>query len=118
MKVNVSNMPMDKLYKFNDNSFVWSTMLSETRGGYFKQEKPSKFTEVYKIDETGFMKRVASGRLVDNPAINDFDHRFSIYDYDNDMDFSFFVKTFEEADLEDLYKMRDSIDKSYSNRNK
>ena len=119
MELNVSNMPMNKLYKFADNSFVWSVMLNETRNGNYQQEKPFKFTEVYRIDGTGFMKRVASGRLVDNPAINDYEHRFSIFDYDNDMELSFFVETpFKEAELADLYKMRDAISRSYNSRNK
>lgn len=119
MKVNVSNMPINKLYKFADDSFVFSTMLKETRGGNYPQNTPTKFTEVYRIDGNGFMQRVASGNLVDNPSINDYDHRFSIFDYDKDMALSFFVETpFEEADLNDLYKLRDSISRSYNGRNK
>ena len=118
MEINVSNMPMNKLYKFADNSFVWSVMLSETRGGNYKQNTPTKFTEVYRVDGTGFMIRAASGRLVDNPAINDFNHRFSVFDYDNDMELSFFVEMpLKEATLDDLYMLRDSIARSYEEKN-
>ena len=119
MKTNVSNMPLNKLYKFADDSFVWSTMLTETRGRSYIQNEPMKFTEVYRIDDTGFMKRAASGKLVDKQGNNDYEHRFVIHDYDNDMDFSFFVETpFEEANLDDLYKMREAVTKSDQEKQK
>ncbi len=115
MRLNVSNMPMNKLYKFDNNSYVWSVMLKETRGGNYPSNEPSKFTEVYRIDGTGSLVRVASGRLVDNPSINDFDHRFSIFDYDADCDYSFFVEMpLQEANLDELYKLRDAIATNYN----
>ena len=119
VKKNVSTMSMYKLYKFSDDSFVWSTMLNETRGGSYRQDKPFKFTEVYRIDNSGDLFRIASGRLIDNPAINDFDHRFSIYDYDKDLSLTFFVTCpFKEANLEDLYNLRNAISQEYQEKNK
>lgn len=109
--MNVSNMPMDKLYKFADNSYVWSTMLYETRNGNYKNDKPSKYTEVFRIDGNGLLSRVASGRLVDNPSINDYEHRFAIFDYDNDTTYSFFVETpFREANLDELYEIKELME--------
>ena len=117
MGLNVSNMPMNKLYKFAEGSYVWSTMLKETREGNYPSNQPSKFTEVYRIDGNGILTRVASGRLVDNPSINDFDKRFSISDYDQDYILSFFVEEpLKEADLSELYKLRDAIATGYKSR--
>ncbi len=119
MKVNVSNMPMNKLYKFADRSYVWTTQLYETRNGNYKDTTPKEYTEVYRIDGSGLFTRVASGRLVDNPAINDYDHRFSIFDYDQDMMLSFFVEEpFKEANLDELYKLQKAIARSYESNQK
>ena len=113
MKTNVSNMPLNKLYKFADGSFVWATMLNETRGGLFKQDEPSRFTEVFQIDSDGFFERIASGRVVDTPGNTDYDHRFVIYDYDKNITLSFFVtKRFKEATLKDLYGLKEAISKN------
>ena len=117
MEVNVSNMPKNKLYKFADRSYVWKTMLYETRDGNYKDMNPKEYTEVYRIDGTGLMRRIASGRLVNNPSINDYDSRFSIFDYDQDMELSFFVEEpFKEANLEDLYKLQQSITRTYEQK--
>ena len=117
MAINVSNMPMNKLFKFGENSYVWSVMLNETRDGNYHNSEKRKYTEVYRIDANGNLVRIASGSLIDNPSINDYDNRFSIFDYDQDSGYSFFVEQpFKEANLDDLYKLRDSIAKSYNGR--
>ena len=118
MSVNVSNMPMNRLYKFGDNSYVWSVMLNETREGIYRNDESRKYTEVYRIDENGVLTRIASGSLVDKPSTNDYDKRFAIYDYDKNCVLSFFIeKPISEVNLDDLYKLRDSIPKDYK-RNK
>lgn len=119
MGINVSNMPMNKLYKFGDNSYVWTVLLKQTREGNYISSEPKKYTEVYRLDGNGNLVRIASGRLVDNPSINDYDNRFSIFDYDKDYDLSFFVEQpFKEANLDDLYKLRNAISKEYESRAK
>ena len=119
MGLNVSNMPMNKIHKFSDNGYVWSIMLNETRGGNYSTNEPKKYTEVYRIDSDGFLIRVASGRLVDNPSLNDYEHRFSIFDYDKDCDLTFFVeKEFKEVSLDDLFKLQKAIPQKYNNRSR
>ena len=119
MALNVSNMPMNRLYKFADNSYVWSIMLKETRGGNYRESEPSKYTEVYKIDATGRLMRETSGRLVSNPDAMDPNKRFAIFDPDADCCYSFFVETpLEEANLDELYKLRDAIARSYNGMSK
>ena len=90
MKENVSNMPLNTVYKFGNNDYVWSIMLNQTRNGQNKQEKPTRYTEVYRIDRDGLMKKIASGRLIENPD-SDYSRRFVIYDYDQDTNLSFFI---------------------------
>jgi len=119
MALNVSNMPMNTLYKFANNSYVWSIMLKETRGGNYRDTESSKYTEVYRIDDTGRLLRETSGRLVSNPDAMDFNKRFSIFDPDADCCYSFFVETpLEEVNMHELYRLRDAIARSYESRNK
>ena len=119
MKVNVSNMPLGTLYKFDDNRYVIALMLYETRNGNYKSKEPSRFTEVYQIDGDGYMSRMASGSLVNNPDVFDFDKNFSIMDYDMDMNINFAVNGgLKETSLEELYKLRDAIARSYEEKNR
>ncbi len=114
MERNVSNMPLNTLYRFDDNRYVWTVELNETRAGNYKSKEPIKLTEVYVVDGSGLMSRLVSGRLNVNPAINDFNHRFSIFDYDKDTEYSFMIKgPFREAKLDEVYKLRDIIEREY-----
>ncbi len=119
MKNNVANMPMNTLYKFDDNRYVIALMLNNTRNGNYPMNEPKRFTEVYQIDPDGLMSRVASGSLVNNPAVYDFDKNFSIMDYDMDELISFNVTMpLQEVGLDELYKLRNSIARSYNSRNR
>ena len=114
MELNVSNIPMNTLYKFGDNYYVISLMLDQTRNNTYPLDKPKRFTEVYKLDPDGIMTRVTSGILVDNSAAYNFNEEFAIRDYDMDDIFSFKVNMpLKEVGLEELYKVRDAIARSY-----
>ena len=117
MKVNVSNMPLGKLYKFDDNRYVIKLKLTETRGGNYPSNEPHVFTEVYQIDGMGFMERIVSGNLINNRSVFDFDKNFAIFDYDQDTSYSFGVTEFKEASLEELYKLRAAVEREYNRRN-
>lgn len=117
MALNVSNINENTLYKFDDNRYVIKLPLTETRNGNYKTDKPRLFTEVYSIDGTGFMVRLASGALVNNPAVYDYSKDFAIRDYDNDELLSFAVTMpLKEANLEELRKLREAITRSYEAR--
>ncbi len=119
MKINVSNMPINTLYKFDDNKYVMALMLKETREGGYPSNKASRFTEVYQIDDTGFISRIASGKLIDNPSVYDFDKLFAIKDMDMDTIMSFAVtKPLKEVNLNELYQVKEAISKSNSIKNK
>ncbi len=119
MKNNVANMPMNTLYKFDNNQYVIALMLNQTRNNSFPLKEPKKVTEVYQIDPDGVMTRIASGELINNPNAYDFDKMFAIKDYDMDTIISFKVnEPFEEVKLNELYKVRDSVNKSKMERNR
>ena len=119
MEVNVANMPINTLYKFDTNKYVWSTLLKETRNGNYKQDEFVKFTEVYEITEEGYMRLIASGKLVDNPEVFDYSKEFAIFDYDKDDTISFKVTMFlQEFGINELHELREAIAKNYNKRNK
>lgn len=110
MGLNVSNMPLNTLYKFDDNRYVISFMLDATRNHSYPLNKPKRFTEVYQVDANGVMTRVVSGDLINKPDVYDFDKMFSIKDCDMDQIFSFKInKPFHEVELNELYKLRDAV---------
>ena len=112
-------MPLNTLYRFDTNRYVFSTMLNETRNGNYKQDKSIRFTEVYEITEEGYMNLVASGKLVDNPNVFDYSREFAIRDYDKDDIINFKVTMFlEELELKELQELREAIAKNYNKRNK
>ena len=117
MGINVSNMPLNTIYRFDVNKYVMSTMLTETRDGD-KLKKPTKLIEVYKIDNDGVLLRMASGTLIDKPNVYDYDHLFAIRDMDKDMTISFKVPMYlQEISLNELYELRSAIAKNF-NKNK
>ena len=119
MEVNVSNMPINTLYRFDTNRYVFSTMLNETRNGNYKQEDATRFTEVYEITDEGYMSLVASGKLIDNPNVFDYSKEFAIRDYDRDDVISFKVTMFlEEVGIKELHELREAIARNYNRRNK
>ena len=118
MEYNVSNIPINTLYKFADNKYIIALMLNETRNGNYYKEEPRRFTEVYEIRGPEFMSRIASGLFVDNPNVYDYNKGFAIRDLDSNDTFSFEVTMpLEEANLDEINKVRDTI-ASEHNRNR
>ena len=119
MELNVKNMPLNTIYRFDTNRYVLSTMLTETRGENYPLKEPTKFIEVFQIEDDGRLHRSASGTLVDNPDVYDFNHEFAIRDYDKDMVVSFKVSThLEEVPIDELYDLRSAIEKNFKKSNK
>lgn len=118
MEINVKNMPLDTVYRFDTNKYVMATMLKETRDGNYPLNEEKRFTEVYQIDNDGALNRIASGTLIDDPDVYDFNHEFAIRDYDKEMSVSFNVTMhLQEVGLDELYELRAAIEKNY-NKNK
>ena len=118
MKMNVKNIPLNTVYRFDVNKYVLSTMLDRTRDGQSIFTEPKKFTEIYQISEDGVLLRIASGTLIDNPEVYDFNRGFAIKDYDKDMILSFKVPfELQEVGLKELYELRLAIEKNYNKRN-
>ena len=118
MEINVSNIPLDTVYRFDVNKYVLATMLDSTREGEYPLKEAKKFTEVYQIDEDGTLSRIASGELINDPSVYDFNRGFTIKDYDKDMNISFKVTMkLEEVGLDKLYELRSLVEKNY-NKNK
>ncbi len=108
MKVNVSNMPMDTVYRFSDDSIVWSKKTTEKE----PFQKSNVITEVWRLNAANELLRQARGELVDNPNGNDYDNRFVIHDLDINKDLTFYVTSpFEKATLEYLYVLKEAADK-------
>ena len=119
MAVNVSNIPLNTIYRFDINKYVMSTMLTNTRGENYPLREPTRFTEVYQIDDDGYLYRVASGTLIDNPMIYDFAHGFAIRDYDKDMVVSFKISmNLEKVGLKELYELQAAVAQNYEKRKK
>ena len=117
MEVNVSNIPLNTLYRFDINKYIWKTKIHETRGGKHKQDIPFIVTEVYEITQEGFFRLVASGKLTTEPGKRDF-REFGIFDYDKNVTNNFKTTMhLEELKLNEWYELRDAVRKTY-NRNK
>ena len=82
MKINVSNLPLNTLFQFDKNCYICSLMLDETRRHKYQLDNPKKFTEVYRVSDDG-LEILASGEVIDNPRLYNFDRNFAIFDYDN-----------------------------------
>lgn len=113
MEINVSNMPVGKLYQISDKRYVIKLLLKETRRGNYPSNEPSEFIEVYEKDDNEYMHRVASGGLVNNPSVFDFNKHFAIFDYDQDMIIHFDVEKFELVPQE-LSKVMEAIQREYN----
>ena len=115
MEINVSNMAINTLYRFDTNKYVWTTKLSETRGGTHKEGGSFDVTEVYEITNEGYIKLVASGKLNVNPNNNEFE----IFDYDKETTTSFKVTMhMQQVSLNELHEIRDAVARNYSKANK
>ncbi len=111
--LNVSNIPLNTLYQFDINKYIWTTMLNETRGGKHIQEAPFKVTEVYEITLDGFIKLVTSGKLTSEPGKRDLTREFEIFDYDEETTKSFRIPMrLQELKLNNLYELRDAVRKN------
>ena len=110
MKVNVSNMSVNTLYRFSDDCLVWSRETTQKH----PFQKSNIITEVYHLGGDGEYDdvfRIASGELVNNPSGNDYDNRFIIKDYDKGLNLTFYVTSpFEKATIEDLFKLRRELE--------
>ena len=114
MKIDVSNMPINILYRFDVNKYVWSTLLTESKEGKYKTDEPQRYTEVYEITDNGYIKMISSGRLLPNVDYYDYSRGFSIWDYDQEKKYDFKVTTqLEELKLKDLYEIRDAVALNY-----
>ena len=110
--INVLNMPLDTLYKFAYNRYVFASMLKSSRLGNYCSEEPIRITEVYEIDSNDNMIKLVSGKLIDNSRVFNFDKTFIIYDYDQDLSYAFDVQMpLEEANSLELLKLKEAINK-------
>ena len=117
--INVLNMPLNTLYKFAHNRYVYASMLNSTRLGDHYSEEPARFTEVYEIDSNGDMVKLVSGKLIDNSRVFNLDKTFIIYDYDQDLSYAFDVQfPLEEATIEELEKLKEALNKMNNNKKK
>ena len=108
--INVSNMPENVLYKFDNDRYVIAFRLNETRNGAYHFDEPTRITEVYTILGNGLMDRIASGRLVDNPSVFNYNEKFAINDYERDDMITFGVTMpLQQAGVEEFKKLREKI---------
>ena len=119
MELNIYNIPINTLYRFDINKYVWTTYLTETRGNSHKQDRPLKVTEVYEITDEGYMRLVASGKLINEPDKGDFSREFGIFDYDKETTTNFKVTMYlHEVGLKELYELRNAVARTYRKNNK
>lgn len=117
--LNVLNMPINTLYKFAENRYVYSLMLNSTRLGSFCSEEPTRFTEVYEIDNDGNMIKLVSGKLIDNARVFNLDKTFIIYDYDQDLSYAFDIQIpLQEANIIELKKLKEALNKMENTKKK
>ncbi len=111
MGLNVYNMPKNTLYRFDINKYVWTTDLMKKRSN---NKEDADTTEVFEITDEGYMKLLASGKLVTE---EDSKNEFGIFDYEKNGITSFKVTMeLEELKLKDLYMLREAI--AINNRKK
>ena len=59
----ISNLPLNRLYKFDEYYYVWNIKLHSTRGGKYPAKEYMPITEVYEI-YNNMITCVTSGRLI------------------------------------------------------
>jgi len=119
VEINVSSIPLNTIYRFDVNKYIWSTMLSESRDGSIKHKKPIKYTEVYEITKDGYMRLVASGNLVHNKSNDGYSQGFAIENNDDKSKTDFRVTMYlHEVTLRELYELRDAIAFNYKKMKK
>ena len=118
MRLNVSNIPLNTVYKFNCDSYIIAVMLNETRRGKYRLREPKRFTEIYQNND-GVMVRVVSGEIVDNPRLYNYDRNFAIFDYDTNEVYNFNVDMpLIDVTSDELYKINDILIKEGESRKK
>ena len=119
MEINVSNIPLNTIYKFDVNKYIWTTMLTESRDGSIKHNNPVKYAEVYEITKEGYMKLLASGKLVHNKNNDGYSQGFAIEDYNEKSKTDFRITMYlREVTLRELYELRDAIAFNYKKMKK
>ena len=110
MELNVWNIPINKLYRFDTNKYIYKTKLSETRGGSHKEKGTFEVVEVYELTMEGYTRLVASGKMVDEPLNRQNEREFQIFDYDKNETIPFKVSMYlQEVTLKELYELREGI---------
>ena len=107
-------MPINALYQFDTNKYVYSTLLTESRGGSEKHEKPVLYTEVYEITNDGYRRLVASGKLVPNKDIPDYNLGFAIVDPDKKETIDFKISMYlTEMKINDFDELCDAVARNH-----
>ena len=87
-KYTITNIPLNKVFKFSENRYVWKTTRNSTRkGNYDGKEYIS--TEIFTKDKLGKISCIWDGQLVTNPSLYkkdglDNNNCFRIFSYDMD----------------------------------
>ena len=111
MKINVSNLPLNRLYQFDNNHYICSMMLDETRRHKYQLDKPKRFTEVYRFSDDG-IEILASGEVVDNSKLYNFDRNFAIFDFDRNDTIDFNITMpLKDITLDKSYELSELIPK-------
>ena len=113
----ISNLPYNRLYRFDEYYYVWKIKLHSTREGNYSTGELADTIEVYEI-YNNMIHRVASGRLVSEEVtakVND----FTIFDYDQDNSYTFGIsKPIKEASATEYRLLKDNIALTYNKNNK
>lgn len=113
MKKDISNIPLNTIYRFDINKYIMATMQKGDNDTFISDE-PKRILWVYQIDNDGSLIRIAHGTLVDKPDVYDYSRGFSIQDFDKDMNVSFRVTMeLQELTLNELYDLKDAVAKNY-----
>ncbi len=94
MKITIENMPLDTVYQYGKDCYIWKTKRTSTRGGNYSSSEEHVYTEVFDTRKDGTIYCSCSGNLVTNPGIYKNDGLndkgcFAIFDYDQDCMYSF-----------------------------
>ena len=116
MGLNVKNIKLNSIYKFDDGKYITIRVTNKTANGIRINKGPKELVFVYEV-ENGSIINVISGRIVDKMEEYDINKEFMIIEYDSEKPYTYQInKPLEEVTLIEALRLKKMI-VMYNHRN-